>query len=174
MDLKSASDTVNHDILIKKLDHYGFRNNVLDLLISYLSNRKQFVKSGDIESSLLAVVCGVPQGSVLGPLLFILYITDIVNCGKFESFLFADDAALLLADNKLKVLKKVVKTEVKFLHEWLITNKLTLNLKKTNYMLISNINTLSAKDRKRFKITIGKYTIHEVEKTEYLGVVLDN
>ena len=74
MDLKSAFDTVNHSILLKKLDHYGFRNNVLNLLASYLSNRKQFVKSGDIESSLLAVVCGVPQGSVLGPLLFILYI----------------------------------------------------------------------------------------------------
>ena len=174
MDLKSAFDTVNHKILIKKLDHYGFRNNVLDLLTSYLTNRKQFVKSGDIESSLLDVLCGVPQGSVLGPLLFILYIADIVNCGKFECFLFADDAGLLLADNKLKLLKKLVKTEVKLLHEWLIANQLSLNLTKTNYMLVSNINTLTAKDRKRFKITIGKYTIHEVEKTKYLGVILDN
>ena len=174
MDLKSAFDTVNHNILIKKLDHYGFRNNVLDLLTSYLTNRKQFVKCGDIESSLLDVLCGVPQGSVLGPLLFILYIADIVNCGKFECFLFADDAGLLLADNKLKLLKKLVKTEVKLLYEWLIANQLSLNLTKTNYMLISNINTLTAKDRKRFKITIGKYTIHEVEETKYLGVILDN
>ena len=86
MDLKSAFDTVDHNILIKKLDHYGFRNNVLDLLTSYLTNRKQFVKSGEIESCLLAVLCGVPQGSVLGSLLFIFYISDIVNGGRFECF----------------------------------------------------------------------------------------
>ena len=67
MDLKSAFDTVNHDILIKKLDHYGIRNNALNLLTSYLTNRKQFIKSGKIESCLLDVLCGVPQGSVLGP-----------------------------------------------------------------------------------------------------------
>ena len=174
MDLKSAFDTVNHNILIRKLDHYGIRNNVLDLLISYLTNRKQFVKSGEIESCLYAVICGVPQGSVLGPLLFILYITDIVNCSKFECFLFADDAGLLLADEKIKTLKKAVNAEVKLLYDWLITNKLTLNFTKTNYMLISNINKLSVKDRKKFRVTIGKYTIHEVEQTKYLGVILDN
>ena len=174
MDLKSAFDTVNHNILIKKLDHYGIRDNALNLLKSYLTNRKQFVKSGEIESCLLDVLCGVPQGSVLGPLLFILYISDIVNCGKFECFLFADDAGLLLADKQIKTLKKTINTEVKLLHEWLIVNKLTLNFTKTNYMLISNINTVSTKDRKKIKITIGKYTIHEVEHTKYLGVIQDN
>ena len=130
IDLKSAFDTVNIHLLLSKLDHYGFRGNILKLLSSYLQGRKQFIKSGLIESCVLDVVCGVPQGSVLGPLLFTLYINDIVNCSKFESILFADDAALLLADTTLKKLKKEVNTEVKLMHDWLVTSKLTLNLKK--------------------------------------------
>ena len=130
IDLKSAFDTVDLDVLIQKLEHYGFRGKILNLLVSYLHNRKQYVKCGDIESCLLDVVCGVPQGSVLGPLLFILYINDIDNCSNFECILFADDAALLLAAENMKSLKKNVNKEVKFLHEWLITSKLTLNLKK--------------------------------------------
>ena len=170
MDLKSAFDTVNHDILIKKLDHYGIRNNALNLLTSYLTNRKQFIKSGKIESCLLDVLCGVPQGSVLGPLLFILYISDIVNCGKFECFLFADDAGLLLADKKIKPLKKLVNTEGKLLHAWLIANKLTLNLTKTNYMLISNINTISVKDRKNSKLQLVSTPYMKLNKLSTLAL----
>ena len=95
------------DVLVKKLEHYGFRGKILNLLVSYLHNRKQYIKCGDIESCLLNVVCGVPQGSVLGLLLFILYINDIVNCSNnFECILFADDAALVLAAENIKLLKK--------------------------------------------------------------------
>ena len=158
---------------MQKLEHYGFRGNISKLLTSYLEGRKQFVKSGDIESYLLSVLCGVPQGSVLGPLLFILYINDIANCSNFENILFADDAALLLAADNIKGLKKQINNEVKLLHEWLITSKLTLNLSKTKYMLFANKNVLSKKMRKKFRITIGKYTIHEVEQIKYLGVILD-
>ena len=174
IDLKAAFDTIDHKLLIEKLDHYGIRDNILSLLTSYLFKRKQYIKSGDIESSILLVLCGVPQGSVLGPLLFIIYINDIANSCALESVLYADDAALLLADENLKRLKRTVNRELKLLDDWLIANKLTLNMAKTNYMLIANTNVLTAKDMKKFKLTIRKYTLHEVDHIKYLGVILDN
>ena len=173
VDLKSAFDTVNINILLKKLEHYGYRGKMLSLLTSYLQDRKQYVHCGEIDSCVLSVICGVPQGSVLGPLLFILYINDIVNCSDFEDCLFADDAGLLIAADSVKELKKKIKEEVKLLHEWLIINKLTLNLSKTKYMLLGSNRKLSRKVRKKFRITIGNYTIHEVDQIKYLGVIVD-
>jgi len=157
IDLKSAFDTIDPVILTKKLDHYGIRGNFLSLLTSYLQGRKQYIKSGDIESALLPVICGVPQGSVLGPLLFILYINDVSNNRNLETSLYADDAALLHADSKLKSLKVKLNSELSALNDWFISNKLTLNLSKTKYMLIANKNKLTKKERKKFKLTIGKY-----------------
>ena len=124
----------------------------MKLLASYLHDRNQVIFSGGITSCLLDVVCGVPQGSVLGPFLFIVYINDIDNCSRFDNVLFADDAALLLSADNVKGLQKVVKNEVKLLHEWLIINKLTLNLSKTKYMLIANKNKFSLKARKKFAL----------------------
>ena len=115
-----------------------------------------------------------PQDSVLGPLLFIIYVNDISNACALENILYADDAALMLADKNVKRLKRAVNCELAQLDEWLISNKLTLNLSKTKYMLISNINVLTVKDRKKFKLTIRKHTIHEVDQFKYLDVILDN
>ena len=92
IDLSKAFDTINHKLVIKKLHHYGVTGIALDWFISYLSNRSQFVKIQDSSSDLLNITCGVPQGSILGPLLFILYMNDIINASTLATFiLFADD-----------------------------------------------------------------------------------
>ena len=96
LDLSKAFDTIDHDILVKKLENYGVRGVTLNWFHNYLSNRRQFVVVGGCKSLTTAIHCGVPQGSVLGPLLFILYINDIVNSSKLFSYsLFADDTNAL-------------------------------------------------------------------------------
>ena len=173
VDLKSAFDTVNSEILLDKLEFYGIRNNTLKLLSSYLCERKQYIKSGQIESALLSVLCGVPQGSVLGPLLFILYINDMSECSNFDPVLFADDAALVIAANNLKKLNQKISRESNRFYSWLVDNKLTLNYKKTKFMIVTNKN-YSQRFRKKFRLNINKNNIKQVTEFKYLGVIVDN
>ena len=96
IDLSKAFDTLDHNILISKLQHYGFKGAALQLLISYLSNRKQFVQYGDTLSQKTDILMGVPQGSILGPLLFIIYINDMAHSSVLFKFIhFADDTTLI-------------------------------------------------------------------------------
>ena len=107
LDFSKAFDTVNHEILIQKLEYYGIRGIANDWFVSYLSNRCQFVSLGDVTSDKQSVGCGVPQGSVLGPLLFLLYVNDFKCCSELLDFhLFADDANLFY--KLLKLLKQRV------------------------------------------------------------------
>ena len=136
IDLKNAFDTVNHDIVLKKLEHYGARGTAFDWFSSYLSNREQFVSVNGQVSEELAINCGVPQGSVLGPLLFLLYINDLPNASKVLSFyFFADDTNIYFESTNLLHLQKTMNKHLRYVKKWLDANKLALNLDKTNFVL---------------------------------------
>ena len=101
IDLKSAFDTIDPQILVSKLEHIGVRGKLLFVIEDYLKNRKQYVRNGDVESILLEVLIGVPQGSILGPLLFIIFINDIMKCCSMSAALFADDAVFIVDEKSV-------------------------------------------------------------------------
>ena len=136
IDLKKAFDTVDHEILLYKLNHYGFRGFVNDWFSSYLNNRTQTAQVGQHISDKAIITCGVPQGSILGPLLFLLYVNDIHKCSnKLRFYLFADDTNILYADKNVKALEITINIELQKFYVWLTANKLTLNIKKLKFLL---------------------------------------
>ena len=123
--------TVNHFILLSKLDLYGLRGNENQCFRSYLSNRKQKVFVNGLESNFLLVNTGVPQGSILGPFLFLIYITDFEKATNYFSLrLYADETSLTTTGKDLDVLLQTVNSELPAIYEWLCSNGLTLNLSK--------------------------------------------
>ena len=171
LDLSKAFDTVNHDILLSKLGHYGIRGSALQWFRSYLSGRTQSVKFNNILSLQKAINVGVPQGSILGPLLFIIYINDLPNVSpKLKSIIFADDTTLFLSGKDLLEIKRDLNSELIKLSRWFESNKLSVNIKKTHYMLFSlhkNVqNTL-------LDFRINETPLGRVSNTKYLGVYID-
>ena len=136
IDLSKAFDAVDHDILLGKLNHYGIRGVVNKWFASYLKGRFQTTKIKNSISEKREIMYGVPQGSVLGPLLFLVYLNDICNSSNLlDFFLFADDTNLLYVDRSLKNLEITVNKELAKVSDWLIANKLTLNIKKSNFVI---------------------------------------
>ena len=118
LDLAKAFDSVSHDILLKKLCYYGIRGNALELLRSYLHSRSQYVKVNDTISTLIDIIYGVPQGSILGPLLFLVFINDLPDATNFYVKLFADDTFLCSQNKSLELLESDVNFELKKVYSW--------------------------------------------------------
>ena len=171
LDFSKAFDTVDHAILLKKMSHYGIGGNALKWFESYLSNHKQYVTYNGISSVTKTVKCGVPQGSILGPLLFLIYINDPCSvCKHTFPILFADDTNLFSSGKEIKTLETNINNELSHISIWLKVNKLSLNIKKTHYMIFRK----RKKDSLNVKLSIDGELSNEVDKTKFLGVLIDN
>ena len=148
LDLVKAFDCVNHQILLDKLEHHGFRGNAHNLLTSYLFNRFQYTVTREerVSSGLLPISVGVPQGSVLGPFLFLVCINDLPNACESKTVLYADDSVLLCSDVNTEKLKSNCENSFLQLENWINLNRLTLNYSKTNCVLFSNVKNKSNND----------------------------
>lgn len=171
IDLKKAFDTVDHVLLLRKLESYGIRGLANDLLKSYLSDRHQYVSIAEFKSPLRPVTTGVPQGSNLGPILFLLFVNDVAGLnlhGKLR--LFADDTAVFYRGTDCNVILNQIKTDLELLRDFFGENVLSLNLAKTKYMLIhSPRRSIPAHQ----PIIICGHNLDEVDEHEFLGLTLD-
>ena len=139
VDLQKAFDTVDYKFLLHKLEYYGIRGICNDWLKSYLSDRKQFVSINGYNSDLMPVDCGVPQGSVLGPLLSLIYINDLHKAIQYcKLHHFADDTNLFHTSNSVKNINKLLNRDIKHLNNCLSANKISLNVEKTALVIFES------------------------------------
>ena len=176
IDLKKAFDTVNIPILLDKLKRYGFRNKAHDWFTSYLTDRTQYVNIENVSSSLKSITHGVPQGSVLGPILFLLYINDLHNATLLFTLLFADDTSFLLSGRDLNELFAQVNLELEKAFCWFKANKLSLNVSKTKYMVFRSPK-MPLNDN--LSIKIGNEEVErigqdcQIKSFKFVGIMID-
>ena len=177
LDLSKAFDTLDHAILLEKLSHYGIRGNPLKLISSYLENRQQFVEFRNTKSSILQISTGVPQGSILGPLLFLIYINDFPSASSYFNFIMYTDDITLYSNinspnenNIIRLTETKINTELAKINEWLKINKLSLNLKKSKYMVFKKTSTTNI----NLTLKIDQVVIDRVEYFNFLGLTIDS
>ena len=173
LDFQKAFDLVDHNILLEKLKLYHLSTNALFWFDSYLSNRKQKVVCGGFSSSWQTVKSGVPQGSIIGPLLFILYVNDLpLYTENSEVDMYADDGTLSFASNNVSVIEHNLSIDLKSVELWCTHNNMTLNLNKTTSMLTGSRARLKKNDS--LSLITGNDTIKSVKSQKVLGIVIDN
>ena len=177
IDLKKAFDTVDHNILCRKLKLYGVQQRELSWFKSYLFNRKQFCRVNGVDSKIGDIEVGVPQGSFLGPLLFLIYINDLPQAVQDSTLsMYADDTSLCYQSHNLTQLNEAINSDLRKLDTWLQGNKLSLNVAKTHSMLIStkqkqNILKCQNKD---LDLKICENGVEVVKKTKFLGIQINS
>lgn len=172
LDLKRAFETISRPMMLKTLKKYGLGGNVLKWFESYLNDRTQVCRYGEKVSSPLTVPLGVPQGSVLGPLLFIMYINDVkAAIGSCELNLFADDTVIFFGSKDPKEALQKIREGIVQITKWLRIKKLKLNVQKTKMMIISNKRNLNLNE---FNVDIEEELIERVQEFKYLGVKIDD
>ena len=174
IDLSQAFDTVDHQILIKKLQCYGIDGTALEWFKSYLSNRKQYIFSQDISKSCLDIICGVPQGSTLGPLLFLIYVNDLFKASNpLMEVMFADDTNLFLSHKNIDTLFAIMNVELENVSMWFKSNKLSLNVYKTKWSLFYPLSKRQFLPQTLPNLLIEDIHIKREHVTKFLGVFID-
>ena len=173
LDLSKAFDTLDHSILLQKLNHCGIRGISNDWIKNYLKGRHQFVVYDKTSSVTNTIHCGVPQGSILGPLLFLLYINDLPKCSSSLDFiLFANDTNIICSNDDPDTLETVLNKDLHIISNWFKLNKLSLNVTKTNYMIFKN--KYSPATSIDVNILIDNNQLSQVKTTKFLGVLIDD
>ena len=177
IDLKKAFDTVDHEILCQKLVHYGIQQRELAWFRSYLCNRKQFCRVNGVSSKIEGIDVGVPQGSCLGPLLFLIYINDLPQAVQNSTVsMYADDTSLCYQSSDIDELNEAINNDLKQLEIWLQGNKLSLNVAKTNSMLVATKqkHNILKSQNDDLDLKIRDNDLEIIHKTKYLGAQIDN
>ena len=178
MDLSKAFDTLDHKILLHKLEYYGIKNTELNWFKSYLGNRTQFVEIENTQSNYQTITTGVPQGSVLGPLLFLIYMNDIEEASTaLNCILFADDSTFMNTINTVFPNQKIdcvfeqnMNEELDKIYNWLAVNKLSLNVSKTKFMIF---HTPGTKFDYNPQIQINGKILERVQNFDFLGLTIN-
>ena len=175
VNIQSLFDSINHQVLFSKLEFYGIRGLALQWLQNYLSDRSQFVFFDGESSPEMELVCGVPQGSILGPLLFLLYINDLPHAStSLSCVLFADDTNVFMSNDSLDILVENMNCEIQKINLWYKVNGLRINTAKTNFMHFAPLNKRYDRGLLTLKLDDSLEPLKQVHSTRFLGVCIDD